>query len=70
MCSPVVAEPLAGLVWTRLRVKHLGLGERGERMANVARAETVGSLLRPPEVLEARQQKQAGTIGDAELRAV
>jgi 5-methyltetrahydropteroyltriglutamate--homocysteine methyltransferase len=33
------------------------------------RADHVGSLLRPPELLEAREQHKAGHIDDAELRA-
>jgi 5-methyltetrahydropteroyltriglutamate--homocysteine methyltransferase len=33
------------------------------------RADHVGSLLRPPELLQARQKHAAGRIGDAELRA-
>jgi 5-methyltetrahydropteroyltriglutamate--homocysteine methyltransferase len=33
------------------------------------RADHVGSLLRPPELLLAREQHAAGTIGDGELRA-
>jgi 5-methyltetrahydropteroyltriglutamate--homocysteine methyltransferase len=39
-------------------------------MPAVARAETVGSLLRPPAVLEARHQRQAGAIDDDALRSV
>jgi methionine synthase II (cobalamin-independent) len=34
------------------------------------RADQVGSLLRPPEVLRAREQRAAGTIGAEQLRAV
>ena len=34
------------------------------------RADHVGSLLRPPELLEARQRHADGAIDDAELRAV
>jgi 5-methyltetrahydropteroyltriglutamate--homocysteine methyltransferase len=34
------------------------------------RADHVGSLLRPPELLQARDDHAAGRIGDAELRAV
>src|ERR1700712_2490982 len=33
------------------------------------RADHVGSLLRPPELLEARERHQAGGIGDDELKA-
>jgi 5-methyltetrahydropteroyltriglutamate--homocysteine methyltransferase len=33
------------------------------------RADHVGSLLRPPELLQAREDRAAGRIGDAELRA-
>jgi 5-methyltetrahydropteroyltriglutamate--homocysteine methyltransferase len=33
------------------------------------RADHVGSLLRPPELLQAREEHAAGRIGDAELRA-
>lgn len=39
-------------------------------MQPVARAETVGSLLRPAYLLEAREARRAGTRTDAELRAV
>ena len=34
------------------------------------RADHVGSLLRPPEILEARRRRAAGEIGDADLREV
>jgi 5-methyltetrahydropteroyltriglutamate--homocysteine methyltransferase len=34
------------------------------------RADHVGSLLRPPELLKAREDHAAGTIGDHELRAI
>ena len=34
------------------------------------RADHVGSLLRPPELLEAREAYEAGRIGAGELRAV
>lgn len=33
------------------------------------RADHVGSLLRPPELLEARARRAAGEIGEEELRA-
>ncbi len=33
------------------------------------RADHVGSLLRPPALLEARRRRDAGEIGDAELRS-
>jgi 5-methyltetrahydropteroyltriglutamate--homocysteine methyltransferase len=33
------------------------------------RAETVGSLLRPPELLEVRRRRRVGEAGDAEVRA-
>ncbi|MBV9577075.1 MAG: cobalamin-independent methionine synthase II family protein [Chloroflexi bacterium] len=36
----------------------------------VARAETVGSLLRPAYLLEAREARRAGALSDADLRAV
>ena len=36
----------------------------------IARADVVGSLLRPAYLKEARQNARAGTIGDTELRAV
>jgi 5-methyltetrahydropteroyltriglutamate--homocysteine methyltransferase len=39
-------------------------------MPGVARAETVGSLLRPPYLLEAREARRAGTLSDTDLRAV
>src|SRR5579883_50147 len=34
------------------------------------RADHVGSLLRPPELLKARQEHQAGRLAAAELRAI
>jgi 5-methyltetrahydropteroyltriglutamate--homocysteine methyltransferase len=39
-------------------------------MPGVARADTVGSLLRPPYLLEAREGRRAGTLSEADLRAV
>ncbi len=39
-------------------------------MPGVARAETVGSLLRPPYLLEARDALRAGTLSDTDLRVV
>jgi 5-methyltetrahydropteroyltriglutamate--homocysteine methyltransferase len=39
-------------------------------MPGVARAETVGSLLRSPELLEARQQVREGKLAATELRAL
>jgi 5-methyltetrahydropteroyltriglutamate--homocysteine methyltransferase len=39
-------------------------------MPSIARAETVGSLLRPAYLLEARERRRAGTLGEDELRAV
>jgi len=34
------------------------------------RADHVGSLLRPPEVLKAREDRAAGTIDDAALKEI
>lgn len=34
------------------------------------RADHVGSLLRPPELLEARRRRDEGELGDAELREI
>lgn len=39
-------------------------------MPGVARAETVGSLLRPPYLLEAREARRGGTLSEADLRVV
>ena len=39
-------------------------------MSATARAETVGSLLRPAYLLEARDARRAGTLSDDELRGV
>jgi 5-methyltetrahydropteroyltriglutamate--homocysteine methyltransferase len=39
-------------------------------MPDVARAETVGSLLRPAYLLEAREARRAGTLSDADLQVV
>jgi 5-methyltetrahydropteroyltriglutamate--homocysteine methyltransferase len=39
-------------------------------MPDVARAETVGSLLRPAYLLQAREERRAGTLSDADLQAV
>ena len=39
-------------------------------MGEVARAETVGSLLRPAYLLEAREARRAGTLSEADLRVV
>src|SRR5690242_18341548 len=39
-------------------------------MANTYRADHVGSLLRPAEVMQARQQHAAGTLDLAGLRAI
>src|SRR6185437_490293 len=42
----------------------------GLAMPPIARAETVGSLLRPAYLLEAREARRAGTLTQEELRAV
>ena len=34
------------------------------------RADHIGSLLRPEPLLEARRQRDAGTVGESELRAI
>jgi len=39
-------------------------------MPPTARAETVGSLLRPAYLLEAREARRAGSLGDDDLRAI
>src|SRR5689334_12311236 len=39
-------------------------------MTTTARAETVGSLLRPGYLLEARDARRAGTISDEDLRKI
>ena len=42
----------------------------GQSHARTARADVVGSLLRPPYLREARAGMRAGTVSDVQLRAV
>ena len=57
-----VAETRPSSCYTRLRMAH--------RTTPPFRADHVGSLLRPPALLQAREDHAAGRIDDDELRAI
>jgi 5-methyltetrahydropteroyltriglutamate--homocysteine methyltransferase len=70
-----VGAPPDGLVrYARKFRRTLGEAIQGEvvarRLVPPFRADHVGSLLRPPELLKARDDHAAGRIDDAELRAI
>src|SRR5581483_7531456 len=60
----------AGIVAPAARLSGAGMHQRGTRPMITAHADIVGSLLRPPELLAAREDVAAGRIAQAAFKAI